>query len=152
MIFQNNKQKGFTLIELLVVIAIIGMLASVLIAALSNARVKARDSRRLADAQQIRSALDLYNSQGGGYPDNSVWIPGTLISCNGAQLFRVPIDPLPGFNYTYKSTGTVGTATNCGTVWSGYAFGFQTEADTSFGAAGQYCMRPVEGITSGACP
>lgn len=52
--------KGFTLIELLVVIAIIGVLASIVLASLNNARKKARDVRRITDIKQLQLALELY--------------------------------------------------------------------------------------------
>ncbi len=61
-------KKGFTLIELLVVIAIIGILSSVVLASLSSARVKSRDARRMADLNQIRTAVELYYSEHGHYP------------------------------------------------------------------------------------
>lgn len=62
------KITGFTLIELLVVIAIIGMLASIVLASLSNARAKSRDARRISDLRQVQLAVELFYDQVGEYP------------------------------------------------------------------------------------
>jgi len=68
--FGCYRKKGFTLIELLVVIAIIGVLATVVLVSLGNARTKARDARRLSDVKQIQLALEMYydSSSNGSYP------------------------------------------------------------------------------------
>ncbi len=66
---KNQKKKGFTLIELLVVIAIIGLLATLSVVALNNARERARDSRRVSDIKQIQTALELYYNAEDGYPE-----------------------------------------------------------------------------------
>ncbi len=59
---------GFTLMELLVVIAIIGLLSTVVLASLTTARGKARDSKRVQEIQQVRNALEGFLSTNGVYP------------------------------------------------------------------------------------
>ena len=68
-IFNKIKDKaGFTLIELLVVIAIIGIMASVVLAALEDTRMSARDSSSLQQAKQLMLALEMYRNDHGLYP------------------------------------------------------------------------------------
>jgi prepilin-type N-terminal cleavage/methylation domain-containing protein len=65
---RKNNKLAFTLIELLVVIAIIGLLATISIVALSNARSRARDARRLSDIKQLQTAIEMYYQYNGHYP------------------------------------------------------------------------------------
>jgi type II secretion system protein G len=62
------KQKGFTLIELLVVVAIIGVLATIVLSSLSNARAQARDARRVSEMKNLETALEMYYLDNNGYP------------------------------------------------------------------------------------
>lgn len=102
---RQNGSKGFTLIELLVVIAIIGVLASIVLASLNNARKKARDARRITDIKQVQLALELYfDGQGSKYPagtDPATTCTATLsrglevLQTNG-YIPGIPKDPLSG--------------------------------------------------------
>ncbi len=90
--------KGFTLVELLVVIAIIGILATLLLLQLGVARQRARDVKRIADVNQIRSAVELYYDDNGKYPAD---ITATELS---KYMTHVPADPLDGtVKYGYKT-------------------------------------------------
>ena len=62
------KRKGFTLIELLVVIAIIGILASVVLASLNGARVKANQAA-------IKSNLNAIVPQATLFYDSALAVP-----------------------------------------------------------------------------
>jgi prepilin-type N-terminal cleavage/methylation domain-containing protein len=62
-----QKNKGFTLIELLVVIAIIGILASVVLAALTDSRKKGTDTSIKSALREARSQAELYYSNNNTY-------------------------------------------------------------------------------------
>ncbi len=58
-----NKEKGFTLIELLIVIAIIGILAGILLPALSKARESGRRTQCASNLKQIGLGLIMYSNE-----------------------------------------------------------------------------------------
>jgi prepilin-type N-terminal cleavage/methylation domain-containing protein len=61
-------KKGFTLIEVLVVTSILGLIASVLLVALNDARSRGRDAKRVADLRQVYVATEQYYDKFNIYP------------------------------------------------------------------------------------
>lgn len=111
------KKKAFTLIELLVVIAIIGILATISVIALSNARAKSRDAKRVADIKQMSTALELFFNDKGYYPPeemlNSTSSPVYLgsiysTSTNGTTTYMqiIPTAPTPADGECLDSENT----------------------------------------------
>jgi len=102
----DNRKRAFTLVELLVVIAIIGLLASISIIALNSARAKARDVKRIADAKQITTALELFFNDAGHYPDSNDWNTGSLSYSGTVYLANIPVAPNPPDGTCDSSTNT----------------------------------------------
>lgn len=91
----KKANRGFTLIELLVVIAIIGILSSVVLASLNDARQKSRDAKRIADVKQLQLALELYFDSNGSYPANLDAL------AEGGFIPAIPADP-GTYSYFYE--------------------------------------------------
>jgi len=107
-----KKQRGFTLIELLVVIAIIGLLSTLAVVALNNARQKSRDARRVSDIKQIQTALELNYNDANSYP--ATLAVGDAIAFGGTTYMAIiPNNPTPAdgscgateYTYAMQSTG-----------------------------------------------
>jgi prepilin-type N-terminal cleavage/methylation domain-containing protein len=88
----TNKKKGFTLIELLVVIAIIGILSTLAVVSLQNARKSARDAKRIADVKQMQTALELYFNDWQQYPAT---LNGSTTIASGTAVYMVTIPTAP---------------------------------------------------------
>ncbi len=75
------RNKAFTLIELLIVVAIIGILAAIAVPNFLNAQIKAKVSRVQGDLRAMKTAIEMYRLDEGGYP-----IACTLESVGGIQF------------------------------------------------------------------
>ena len=101
-----GKNKGFSLIEMLVVISLVGILMTISLIAFSQVKKNARDNKRKADLEQIRSSLEIYRTDCKTYPQTLSFggnLTGAETNCLGEEyLALVPNDPLsPTYAYSY---------------------------------------------------
>jgi general secretion pathway protein G len=112
----NISRRGFTLIELLIVMSIIAMLAVLGSANYITSQKKARDSRRMADLEQVRAALEMSRTDdvNGHYPIQATCSTTVQAKANYAAIVTTlktgnylksdVNDPLGGKSYSYCSS------------------------------------------------
>ncbi|MEY2664783.1 MAG: hypothetical protein RIT04_591 [Candidatus Parcubacteria bacterium] len=123
---QKAFSRGFTLIELLVVISIIGILSSVVLASVAQARAGARDAARTQAVREVRNALELYYLANKSYPISSP-------SLNTIEKLVAPTGPLASYLKSLPANFTIAGATST-YVSSGsyYSVAIRTERGGQF--------------------
>lgn len=126
------NKSGFTLVELIVVLIVIGILSSIVLVTFNNAQAKSRDTRRIADLNNIAEAIGSYRAKysndistgsGCGYQGNgSGWFNYTgtsytksILTCltEKGYLSNNVIEP-------YNCTSTTDPSSDC--KKQGYAY------------------------------
>jgi len=145
----NKKTlRGFTLIELVVVIAIIGMIMTVSFVSFSNARQKARDTKRLSDVTQIQNALSVYFRDEGRYPETMTF-GSELIGSSTSRTYMTitPQNPSPRNDGICPNDDYIYQAMATGTD---YKIDFCLSETVGNLTAGRKCLTPM-GIKNETC-
>lgn len=99
----KNRKNGFTFIELLVTVTIIIIISVGGMVVFSGSSKKARDSKRRADLEKIRTALELFRQENGRYPalPNQPITAQPTEGLGGKYLDTWPTDPSTNTGYGY---------------------------------------------------
>lgn len=99
--------KGFTFLEILIVISILGVLASLALFTYPVSQQRARDSQRLSDLNQYKTALANYSNYNGGlFPIHPTTTRLDNL-CSELNVPDCPVDPKEGvYRYQSDASGT----------------------------------------------
>lgn len=132
-----KTDRAFTLIELLVVLVIVGLLATILIASISQSRQSVNLSKDSSNLRQLVQASILYAADNGGILPptyNSKRADGTLITDTAwwLELFPAYVDAPEVFASPFDDTGYAPTTSGS---WKRNGTTYR-EAKVSYGAIG----------------
>lgn len=104
----NRSDRGFTLIEIMVSVSIMVILTIIGVVSYSKINMRSRDVKRKSDIEQVRSALEMYRSDYGYYPNivANTWKEASGLSVLVPEYIpAIPSDPqAPDSNYYYVAT------------------------------------------------
>ena len=112
-----KKEKGFTLIELLVVITIIGIIFSIVLVYLNNARGKGNDTKVRSQLNSARSSAEIFYNSSNSYNGTAGNISGPCDTVN--SMFTDTISGMVKF--TSQSNYPNGATLTCYSTASAYA-------------------------------
>ncbi len=113
-------QRGFTLIELLVVIAIIGLLAAVVLAAVSGARTKGVDAAIKSQLDSAKSQAELYYSTNNTYGASGALCTAAQASYGLASILANAASDISGVTAGGANSAASATQVGCdsaATTW-----------------------------------
>ena len=128
---QHRRRRGMTLIEIMVVITILGLImAAVGVSVIPKLEEAKQDTARL-DIKNIQSALKLYYTKKGKYPDTGTGLRALVETQN---LDKIPLDPW-GHEYVYMNEGGKPVLTSYGADGSPGGEGSDADISSRDGAA-----------------
>lgn len=147
------KSKGFTLIELLVVIAVIGILASVVLAALGNGRNKSANASVKANMRTVSQQIEINYLKNNNSYGSATFAVGTC-----AQTANTPFADATVWaalqEAKNRNGGTTGTCASTSAAWA-----VSIPLKISEGGNGYWCVDSQGGartvaasITTTSCP
>jgi len=142
-----KKIQGFTLIELLIVVAIIGILATVVLASLGEARTRTQQKKWLNSVSVMQRALELHHANTGTYPSSFEYYPSNPTYDGNLDNFTLQMNDYINVSefiasipeglstliyYGYYADGVGGTTERCpdqeaGQAGQTYAITFDTQ-------------------------
>jgi len=107
-------ESGFTLIELLIVIVVLGILAAVVIFALSGVTQSSAQSSCNADAKSVEVAVAAYNTQNGTWPTSSASLVPTYLRSwpSSPTHYTITLDASSGTVYVAPPGGATSNYDN----------------------------------------
>src|ERR1700677_5013052 len=114
----DSHRHAFTLVEVLVVIAIIGVLAALLLSALSSAKASSQESVCLGNLRQLQIAFQIYATDNGGYLAQNI------------SLVQEPLSSFGTNSWVYGNMKNVNNATNTLLIKNGELFPYTPQSAT----------------------